>query len=248
MKLDSVRASFDRVGDRGGWDFSKIQSRRGEIPWDYRAVVQSETPPAARALDIGTGGGEYLLEMAAFFSSVVGIDPDPEMIAVATSNAQKSGIANVSFQKGSADELPFSGNTLDFAMNRQAPFNLQEIARVLRPGGVFVTQQVGIRNLENIVAPFGGQAFPENAIPSTARRTALQVGLVVDRLDEYDTEYRYLNLDSLVFQLKAISHYLLHPVSGDSGMTKLLEAARVSSDGRGQFISNEHRWLMVAHK
>jgi hypothetical protein len=40
-------------------------------------------------------------------------------------------------------------------LNRHAPTVVAEIVRVLGPGGVFITQQVGRRNTENIHSVFG---------------------------------------------------------------------------------------------
>ncbi|MDD6175256.1 MAG: hypothetical protein PUC59_05815 [Firmicutes bacterium] len=42
-----------------GWDFSHIHGRYDEerdLPWDYRAVVQSRLRPCSRLLDVDTGG------------------------------------------------------------------------------------------------------------------------------------------------------------------------------------------------
>jgi hypothetical protein len=48
-----------------GWDFSYISNRMKEedLPWDYRKLVKSYMSEDKRLLDMGTGGGEFLLEL-----------------------------------------------------------------------------------------------------------------------------------------------------------------------------------------
>ncbi|MGH3599710.1 MAG: methyltransferase domain-containing protein, partial [Pseudonocardiaceae bacterium] len=48
-------------------------------------------------LDVGTGGGERLVELAPCMSRGVGVDPDPSMVAAAVANAR--GHENLRFMK-----------------------------------------------------------------------------------------------------------------------------------------------------
>lgn len=41
------------------------------------------------------------------------------------------------------DKLPFKDSSFDVVANRHESFDVGEVYRVLRPGGYFVTQQVG---------------------------------------------------------------------------------------------------------
>ena len=71
-------------------------------------------------LDIGTGGGEKLARLA------------PLGVRIAP-------IANHS-------SLPFADCQFDVVINRHEEFCPSEVARILNPGGRFITQQVGERN------------------------------------------------------------------------------------------------------
>ena len=95
--------------------------------------------PGARVLDVGCGTGAATIaaaSRAAPGGRVIGLDPNPQMLAVAR---RKSGIEWV---EGRAEALPFPDASFDavvsqFAMmffeNRVAA--LREMARVLAPGG-----------------------------------------------------------------------------------------------------------------
>ena len=48
-----------------GWDFSHLDGRwqEGEIPWDYGEIVREFLQDSMELLDMGTGGGEFLLTL-----------------------------------------------------------------------------------------------------------------------------------------------------------------------------------------
>lgn len=101
--------------------------------------------PGSSTLDIGCGAGVDTIlaaNMAGPGGKAVGVDMTPGMIARAKTNAEKSGVANVSFLQASAESLPFPDASFDMAVSNGV-FNLvvdkekalAEAWRVLRPGG-----------------------------------------------------------------------------------------------------------------
>ncbi|MET0190794.1 MAG: class I SAM-dependent methyltransferase, partial [Pseudonocardia sediminis] len=59
-----------------------------------------------RLLDIGCGPGSLTLQLAPLFADVVGVDPDPDMLAEAARQASGAGIGHVSWRRLRAEELP----------------------------------------------------------------------------------------------------------------------------------------------
>lgn len=108
-----------------------------------------------RLLDAGCGTGMMALRIAARFPgcTVHGIDVSPKMLEVARLDAEKQGL-DVDFQIGSITDLPHIDDAfdvvitnimyhhLDLTEKRQA---VSEIARVLRPGGRYVSAEFGPR-------------------------------------------------------------------------------------------------------
>jgi SAM-dependent methyltransferase len=97
MKLayEQLKRISDSVGERTGWDFSRVRAERAPVPWNYPDVVRQFLAPSDYVLDIGTGGGEVFLTLAPYFEKGIGIDIYPEMIEQARKNRTIQRIANV---------------------------------------------------------------------------------------------------------------------------------------------------------
>jgi ubiquinone/menaquinone biosynthesis C-methylase UbiE len=100
------------------------------------------------AADLGCGPGQLVIELArrAPGLHVTGIDLSDEMIAQGQANARRAGVADrVSFRQGAAQQIPFPDASLDLVVSTLSLHHwgdpvavLDEIARVLRPGGSFL--------------------------------------------------------------------------------------------------------------
>lgn len=112
-------------------------------PFSLGTIKKGET-----VLDIGCGAGVDTLVAAIMSGSegkVVGIDLTSEMLDRARANLEKTSLGNVSFQEGSAEDLPFSEASFDVVISNGV-FNLvpnktkalKEVFRVLKPNGRFL--------------------------------------------------------------------------------------------------------------
>ena len=247
MDYEEIRRIAASVGERTGWDFSRVRDEREPVPWDYVEVVRRYLRPEDRVLDIGTGGGERFLELAKGFGKGVGIDFDPEMLQAARENAGKQSASHVSFEQMDARHLHSPDGSYDVVLSRHAPTEVAEIVRVLRPGGVFITQQVGRTNTENIHSVFGfdpAVEWPEDFHDVHVRAQAFsEAGCEVVAHGEYDVGYRFLDVESLVFWLKAVPM----PFDPELDWRKVRELVASYGDPRG-IETNEHRELLIVRK
>lgn len=245
-----LEAASQRVGDRRGWDFSRIRAEQDPAPWSYDDVVAA-AGPRRRVLDIGTGGGEVLrrLQQRGNWTATVAIDHSTRMAETATENLGDRSVVAV----GDSAALPARSRAFDLVLDRHASVNPAEVARVLAEAGVFVTQQVGPRNTQSIFDAFGwgsnwDQFANDDPPPRRCRELAAEfeaLGCSVERLEEYEIGYAFLDLDSLVFFLRAAPMPEdFDPAEHLDGINRLL-ATSLSDRG---IETTEHRELLVVHR
>ena len=122
--------------------------------------------PGERVVDVGCGGGIDSLIAARMVGprgEVVGVDMTPEMLARAKASAEQGGFTNARFDEGLAESLPvpdawadvvISNGVLNLFPDKLA--GLQEMARVLKPGGrlqvgdILVEKSVGAKAKRDI--------------------------------------------------------------------------------------------------
>jgi len=109
-----------------------------------RMLELLDPQPEWRALDIATGGGHTALALASRVREVIATDITPEMLRAAERFVRSRDVANVRFEEADAVALPYGDETFDLITCRIAPHHfpdcgrfVQEVARVLRPGGLF---------------------------------------------------------------------------------------------------------------
>jgi ubiquinone/menaquinone biosynthesis C-methylase UbiE len=100
-------------------------------------------------LDVACGPGVVTAAIAPRAASVVGFDATEQMLDEARARCAKAGLANVAFERGNAESLPFGDARFDGAVTRLAIHHfadpqraLGEMFRVLRPGGAAVVVDV----------------------------------------------------------------------------------------------------------
>src|SRR6476469_3748386 len=110
----------------------------------FRAVAEKLTLDKRHALiDLGTGPGVLALGVAPHVGRVVGVDPEPAMLAAARAAAARAGV-DVSFIEGKAEDLPaeigrFDVITIGRALHWMDHNALGPLfARLVAPGGAIV--------------------------------------------------------------------------------------------------------------
>lgn len=195
---------FDKVGATLGWDFSQVRCISKGETWDLYRIASSKFNPTDLWLDIGTGGGEKVLQIASKVHLLVGIDASCAMLETAQRNLERSGLSNVRFLSMDASALTFPDGFFDVVTTRHCLFNPKEVARVLKPGGWFLTQQVEPGDKQNLKEAFArGQDYNESK-PLGIRYAQALESVGFDRVshDLYDAEEIYERPEDLIFLLQ----------------------------------------------
>jgi len=240
---------YDRVGEMNGWDFSTVKTVTEGEAWNFYDVVSERCKGSEVLLDIGTGGGEALLSAASSVLFAVGIDASAGMIQTATRNLRERGVTNIRFLRMDAEQLQFPGEFFDIVSCRQAPFAADEVFRVLREEGVFLTQQVCEGDKLNLKKAFGrGQAFgvPDGTLKAKYVAELEDAGFTDIQTFECDAAEYYETYEDLVFLLK---YTPIIPdfgqVEGDFEIFKqFIDEHRTSKGIR----TNSKRFMVIAKK
>jgi SAM-dependent methyltransferase len=187
-----------------GWDFSHLDSRMSEAKpdWDYMAVAKAAVAGSRDLLDMATGGGEALAALAPFPGRATAIEGHRPNVAVARRRLAPLGVAVVE-----ADphlDLPFEDGAFDLILNRHGGFRPTELGRVLRPGGVFLTQQVSGDNLADLAACFDQTAqWPDNGLASVIQNLR-DLGFDIRSARAWRGPVIFLDVGALIYFLTAI--------------------------------------------
>ncbi|GAA1367469.1 class I SAM-dependent methyltransferase [Catellatospora chokoriensis] len=170
-----------------GWDFGVLDGRyvQGAPSWDYRGLVGQPLRSATALLDLCTGGGEFLSSLAPLPPVTAATEAYPPNVLVARRRLGPLGIqvADVSADPG---RLPFGDGVFDLVLSRHGAYVPAEVRRVLAPGGLFVTQQVGGRDLAELNAALDAppHTFRTWDLDTAARELERDGFTVADRREE----------------------------------------------------------------
>lgn len=200
-----------------GWDFSWLgpASTAGRLPWSYGREVARRAALTETMLDMGTGGGERLSRLSPRPHRTVATEAWPPNAPVAAGRLRPLGVAVVqdegapdNMAEGGADRgrLPFRDDAFGLVASRHEAFRAAEVARVLAPGGTFITQQVDFHSYDDLYEVVGLAApeQPESWLP-LAMRQLRNAGLTVQAAVRGAERHELRDVGALVYYLRVVS-------------------------------------------
>ena len=173
-KATYVERMFSRIAP--GYDrMNRIMTMGMDHSWREFAVTAAAPPADGRALDVGTGTGDFLPLLAAWVPNgvVVGLDFAVPMMQAGRHKVDGR-CDHAAFVGGDALRLPFPDETFDAITTGFAMRNVSDIAsafremwRVARPGCVVACLEVA--RPHNPLLRLGHRIYFEHAVPLLAR-------------------------------------------------------------------------------
>ncbi|WP_424494928.1 bifunctional demethylmenaquinone methyltransferase/2-methoxy-6-polyprenyl-1,4-benzoquinol methylase UbiE [Salinimicrobium sp. GXAS 041] len=151
-KKQQVEKMFDTISTN--YDgLNRVISFGIDVKWRKKVVAIVKASNPRQVLDIATGTGDLAINLVKTGASeVVGLDLSEGMLAVGRKKiAEKNLSAKIQMVQGDSEDLPFEDNSFDaitvaFGVRNFEDLEkgLQEILRVLKPGGVFVILETSV--------------------------------------------------------------------------------------------------------
>jgi SAM-dependent methyltransferase len=243
--VDNFDALLDEAAavSLDGWDFSWFDGRATEQrpSWGYASLVADRLGQADVALDVQTGGGEVYAWAAAHAIR-------RSRLLVAVEQWQPKVAAQRVDHVVEAAGLPFRDNAFDLVVSRHpVGTDWAGTARVLRPGGVFLSQQIGAgTNRELSEAMLGPLPPAERQHPEQIAASARAAGFEV-------LQVRGERLRAEYYDIAAVAHFLRKVVWTVPGFTiekyrPQLRAVHDEITTTGRFVSHANRVLIEAQK
>lgn len=228
-----------------GWDFSWFRGRATEErpSWGYSTLLADHMAAAGAALDLQTGGAEVLAGIPIAPEVLRATESWPPNLEIARRTLRPLGGTVV--EVADTADLPFDDASFDLVTSRHPTTVLwHEIARVLEPGGVYLSQGVGNGSNRELSEALMGPLPP----PADQRieEHANAAGLDVITLEHQSLRAEYYDIGAVVHFLRKV----LWTVPGfivEQYRPQLAELHdRIRSEGA--FVSYARRYLLKARK
>ena len=229
-----------------GWDFSYLKNKyvQEETPWNYQNIVKCYLKPHMNLLDIGTGGGELLKSFGHPYhktSVTEGWDKNYQLLL---KTLKPKGI-DVQFVTEN-DYLNFPDNHFDIIVNSHASFSVNEVARVLKKDGWFISQQVGDLNgltlSSKLIPHFKKEPFDFH-LSSVLSELKMNHFTILYANEDYPAQ-NFFDMDGLIYYMRTIS-WEFPEFSVKNNFSELLYIYEELRN-KGFIYNQQHRFIFVA--
>lgn len=248
-ELKSIWKKEEEIAHIQGWDFSHIHGKYDEendLPWNYKKIVKQYLNNDFNLLDYDTGGGEFLLSLNHPFdrtSATEGFKPNVQLCQ------EKLLPLGIDFKEcGTPSKIPYEDETFDMIINRHGEFDAKELYRLLKKGGIFVTEQVGgdnERDLVEMVLPGIKRPFPHLNLKEQ-RKVFEDAGFHIIGAEEAYRPIRFYDVGAFVWFAHIIEWEFVG-FSVDRCFQQLLNMQKIIED-EGEVVGTIHRYLIIAEK
>ena len=231
-----------------GWNFSGFKKNmiKEKLPWNYSTMAKKLVNKSKSLLDMGTGGGELFSTLGTFPKHTVATEGYRPNLILAKKRLGALGIRVVDFSNARVRKMPFSDEEFDLVLNRHDAFDIKEVFRILSPGGVFFTQQVGRDNLKDLTKKFNTVSKYRNMTFSSVKKDLKRKGFTIKDAREWKGKTEFKDVKTIIYFLKAVP-WIVPGFSVHKNLRHLKKLQNMLDDEK-RLIFTQHRYLIIAQK
>ena len=202
--------NYTEAGKTIGWSFSNM-NYSSECPsgFDYYKTVTEYITPETVMLDIGSGSGEKAIRYYLDAKKIYLTDFVPEMLIKAKQNLDK--IFRTSLKMRNKFHLKqldcngpfdFEDSSFDLVVSRHCGANMNEVFRVLKKNGMFVSEDVSADDCQELKELFGrGQEYNQTPLYHQVLKDCVDAGFEEIKLIRFEEIEYYETPEDLLFLL-----------------------------------------------
>ena len=232
-----------------GWDFSYLDGRmlQDKPPWSYSTRARELMRKSTSCLDIATGGGERLLSLRdSWPESVAVTEGYPPNLDLARRRLEPLGVRVVQLNNDEYTPMPFEDFEFALVLNRHGALNVDEIARILEPGGRLLTRQVHGLWAQDLIAAFGATPQWPDATPEKYVPWLQTAGFNVLDVKDWSGRLAFTDVGAIVYYLKAVPW--LVPGFSVASHTDQLMALQSTLESQGDLAFAARNYLIEAQR
>lgn len=241
----------EKIAHIHGWDFSHIRGKyeeENDLPWSYPDIIGHYLTKDMKLLDIDTGGAEFLLSLKHPHNNLAATESYPPNVKLCKEILLQLGI-DFRESDGCAERYPFDSQTFDIVINRHGDYNEKEIWRILKPNGIFITEQVGAENDRELVKLLFCEVpeipFPKQYLEIT-KKSFENAGFTTLEAAEAYRPIKFWDVGALVWFAR-ILEWEFPGFSVEHNLHNLYHAQEILEQN-GVIEGRIHRYLLVVQK
>ena len=232
-----------------GWDFSYLDGRMHleDPPWSYSSRAAELMRSSSSLLDIATGGGERLLLMRDSWPNTVAVtEGHPPNVELSRCRLEPLGVRVVELNNDEYTPMPFEDGEFALVLNRHGALFVDDIARILEPGGRLLTRQVHGMWAHDLLAAFGAKPQWPDATPQKYVPWLKSAGFNVLDVKEWSGRLVFTDVGAVVYYLKAVPW--LVPGFSVASHTDHLMALQEKLETQGKLVYEARNYSIEAQK
>jgi SAM-dependent methyltransferase len=238
-----------------GWNFECLTKTgrvvEAPVKWNYYNMVLPYLLKAETMLDMGTGGGEVLSTFRPLPPNTYATEQYKPNVAVARERLEPLGVKVFEIEEEKEPpfnaSLPFDDGFFDLTINRHEAYYPGELMRILKPEGIFVTQQVGNKNvlsLKHFLTQGKGAVLNWNLESAVQELESARFHILEQQEDIQF--YRFYDVGAVAYFMKAIP-WIIDDFEIDKYRDQLWEL-HIQIQENGFYDTPLHRFIIVAQK